>query len=146
MAKPGEQVSNPISGETVTFQRTSNGGPAKVIEFDLELRPVAAPGGMPHRHRPVEVFDVTSGELLALIAGQGLVRAKPGETIKVPRDRWHVIFAYKRTTAKVKITPGMHFDELIATGAAVGSGDVKPTTLRKLANLMREHDCVPRVP
>ena len=146
MAAPGEQVSNPITGETVTFRTTSNGGPAKVVELDLDLRPVSTPGGMPHRHRPAERFDVTKGELFAVVGGQGLVRAKAGETIEIPANRWHMIFSFKRSSARVEIAPGMHFDELIATGAAVAKGDLRGSTLRRLANLLREHAAVPRVP
>ena len=54
------------------------------------------------------------------------------------------IFPYPRRTthARVVIRPGMHFDELLQTMAAVSSGDLRPGTLRRLASLLREHGCI----
>ena len=101
---------------------------------------------MPHRHSPAETFEVSSGRLHAFIAGQGKISAGPGETIEVPPNRWHVVFALRQSRARVTVEPGMRFDDLIACGAAIGSGDVRPATLRRMGRLLREHDCVPRVP
>ncbi|MFL5830760.1 MAG: cupin domain-containing protein [Solirubrobacteraceae bacterium] len=133
---------NLLSGETMTFRQTSPETGGDVIELDLELRPLGAPGALPHRHLPEERFEIASGLLYVWIAGRPPTVARRGDVVVVPPGRWHYIVALRSTHARVVIRPGMHFDELLQTMAAVGSGDLRPGTLRRLAPLLREHGCI----
>jgi mannose-6-phosphate isomerase-like protein (cupin superfamily) len=133
---------NLLSGETMTFRQTSPETGGDVIELDLELRPLGAPGALPHRHLPEERFEIASGLLYVWIAGSPPTVARRGDVVVVPPGRWHYIVALRSTRARVVIRPGMHFDELLQTMAAVGSGDLRPGTLRRLAPLLREHGCI----
>jgi mannose-6-phosphate isomerase-like protein (cupin superfamily) len=139
--RPGSTVRNLLSGETITFRRTSGETAGEVVQTGLELRPLGAPGGLPHRHLPSERFDFVSGAPLVWIQGRPPRLARPGEVIEVPSRRWHFVLAFRRTRAEVSVRPGMRFDELLACGAAVGSGDLRPGTLRTLVRLLREHGC-----
>src|SRR5437763_7357023 len=85
----GQRVWNPITGETITFRRTSADSNGESIEFELELRPLGAPGGLPHRHLPAERFELSGGALCALIAGRPPQIARRGDVVEVPPNRWH---------------------------------------------------------
>jgi mannose-6-phosphate isomerase-like protein (cupin superfamily) len=138
----GHKATNWFSGETLTFRRTSVETAGELVELDLELRPLGAPGGLPHRHVVAEHFEFAHGALCAFIAGRRPRIVRAGETIDVPPNRWHYILALRRSRARVLISPGMHFDELLLVWAAVGRGDLRPATLRRLGPLLREHGCV----
>lgn len=146
--RPGQTVRSVLTGETMTFRRTSAETSGAVVDFELELRPLGAPGGLPHRHLPTERFEFVTGVVFAWIQGRrpGLIRA--GEVIEVPSQRWHYLLALGRVRAEVSVRPGMRFDELLACFAAFGSGDLRPGTLRTLGRLLRAHGCfgTPRAP
>jgi mannose-6-phosphate isomerase-like protein (cupin superfamily) len=145
---PGQTVRSVLTGEKMTFRRTSADTSGAVVDFELELRPLGAPGGLPHRHLPAERFQFVTGVAFVWIQGwrPGLIRA--GEVIEVPSQRWHFVLALRRVRAEVSVHPGMRFDELLACFAAFGSGDLRPATLRTLGRLLRAHGCfgTPRAP
>jgi hypothetical protein len=136
------RVRNLLTGETITF----TGVTGETLEFELALRPIGVPGGLAHRHRPTERVEVRSGTLLAFIAGFAPRLARSGDTVEIPSGRWHMLVGLTPSRARVSVRPAMHFDQLLACAAAVGSGDVRPGTLRRLDALLREHDCAPRLP
>lgn len=138
----GRKATNWFSGETLTFRRTSVETAGELVELDLELRPLGAPGGLPHRHVVAEHVEFAHGTVCAFIAGMRPRILRAGETIDVPPNRWHYILALRRTGACVRIRPAMHFDELLMVWAAVGRGDLRPATLRRLGPLLREHGCL----
>ena len=133
---------NPLTGETIVFR----GNTGDTLQFDLELRPLGAPGGVVHRHGVSEHIDVRSGELLALVQGRLPRRMRAGDALLVPGNTWHMLVALRRSSARVTVRPAMRFAEVLRCFAAVGSGDVRPQTLRRLNALLREHGCVPRLP
>jgi mannose-6-phosphate isomerase-like protein (cupin superfamily) len=138
----GERARNLLSGETMTFLRNGGDTGGDIVEMELDLRPLGAPGALPHRHLPEERFEISSGALYVWIAGRAPKIARAGDVVVVPSGRWHYIVALSSAHARVVIRPGLHFDELLQTWAAIGSGDVRPRTLRRLAPLLREHGCI----
>jgi hypothetical protein len=136
-----ERIRNPITGETITFTRDD-----QTLEFDVELRPLGVPGGMPHRHRPAERVEVQSGTLIAFIAGQRPRPARAGDTVDIPPNQWHMLLAVTRVRARTRVVPAMRFRELLEVSAAVSNGDVRLSTLRRLNELLHEHDSLPRPP
>jgi len=134
-------VRNVVTGEAMTFA----GVEGDTLGFALTLRPLGVAGGLPHRHRPGERIDVSTGVLVAFVAGRRPRRVRGGESVEIPPGRWHMLVALARATARVSVQPAMHFQELLTCSAAVGSGDVRPKTLRRLVALLREHDCLPRM-
>jgi len=142
MAPPGPS-GNIFTGEAMRF----TGVQGDTLEFELGLRSIGIPGGLAHRHRPSERVDVRSGVLVAFVAGRRPRRVRGGESVEIPPGRWHMLVAaLSPATARVSVHPAMHFQELLTCSAAVGSGDMRPRTLRRLDDLLREHDCVPRMP
>lgn len=135
----GQRICNRLTGETMTFRRTRAEGDE--LALDLQLRPLGAPGGAPHRHLVAERFELTQGTVWVFVAGQGVRLARAGDAIIVPSRRWHFVLAVRRTRAQVLVQPAMRFDELLAVWAAIGSGDLRPATLRRLLPLLREHRC-----
>lgn len=138
----GQRVRNRFTGETMTFRGTSDDSAGERVEFDLELRPLGAPGGAPHHHLPVERFEFTSGAAFVWIEGQPPRLVHAGDTFEVPSQRWHYVLALGRCRARVSIRPGMRFDELLVDMAALGSGELRPTILRRVLPLLREHGCL----
>lgn len=139
---PGQRVQNLFSGETMTFRQTSEASLGRVVELDLELRPLGAPGGLPHRHLVAERFEFSRGLAGAFIAGQRPRLVRGRGVVEVPPARWHFVLALRRTRARVYIVPGMRFDELLVVWAAIGHGDLRLRVLRRLVPLLREHGCL----
>jgi hypothetical protein len=139
---PATPVRNVLTGETMRF----TGVRGETLEFELALRPIGIPGGLAHRHLPSERVDVRSGELIAFVVGRRPRRVRSPDSVEIPSGQWHMLVALVPATARVSVHPAMHFQELLTCSAAVGSGDVRPSTLRRLDTLMREHDCAPRLP
>jgi mannose-6-phosphate isomerase-like protein (cupin superfamily) len=135
-------VQNWFSGETMRFRRTGADSAGEVIELDLELRPLGAPGGAPHRHVVAERYEFTSGRALVWIAGSPPRLVRSGDFVDVPPNRWHFIVALERTSATVSIRPAMRFDELLVEWAAIGRGDFRPKRIQTLIRLLSEHSCL----
>jgi hypothetical protein len=126
----------------MTFYGTSAESGGERIELELELRPLGAPGGAPHRHLPAERLELTRGMVCVWVAGRRPWLARPGDVIEVPSHRWHFLLALLPSHAHVSIRPGMRFDELLVRWAALGSGDLRPMAIRSVVPLLREHGCL----
>ena len=140
--RSGQRARSPLSGESLTFRRTSSETGGELIELELELRPLGAPAGLPHRHLVAEQFELVGGKLLVWIQARRPWIAYPGDVIEVPPARWHFILALQRSKANVTVRPGVQFDELLVRWAALGSGDIKPEHLRRIVSLLRLHGCI----
>lgn len=69
MAKRGQTIENPLTGERITWLRTAADSAGEVLEFDLSLSAGAAVSAE-HRHvRQVEQFSVSSGSLRVTVDG-----------------------------------------------------------------------------
>jgi quercetin dioxygenase-like cupin family protein len=89
MARIGQTVEQPLSGERLTFLETA----ATTNGVFLKVRIEMAPGGAlarPHVHpRADEEFEVVSGRVQLKSSGKSRV-ADPGEKIVVPRGADHI--------------------------------------------------------
>jgi mannose-6-phosphate isomerase-like protein (cupin superfamily) len=91
MAKPGDMLENPFTGQSLTFRRTAAETGGELLEVESSW----AGGGTepPEHHHPRqdEHFEVLEGELRARIAGsEQTVRA--GETLDVPAGTPHTMW------------------------------------------------------
>jgi quercetin dioxygenase-like cupin family protein len=88
MARVGETIENPVSGERITWRETAASSAGEVLAFDLELRPGAAVSAE-HRHlQQEERFAVTAGTIgLSIAAAES--RLEPGEEAVVPPGTAH---------------------------------------------------------
>jgi quercetin dioxygenase-like cupin family protein len=88
MARVGETIENPVSGERIAWRETAASSAGEVLAFDLELEPGAAVAAE-HRHlRQEERFAVTSGTIGLSISGEER-RLGPGEEAVVPAGTPH---------------------------------------------------------
>src|SRR4051812_4678769 len=85
VARVGQTITNPQTGEQITFRRISD----EVLELDF----VVAPGGAPaakHLHpRQVERFSVHAGSL-GITIGADELSIGPGEQATVPAGTPHI--------------------------------------------------------
>jgi len=88
MARQGEALENPVTGERIVFRRTTVESGGAVLSFEYFLR---AGGSVPLAHvhpRQEERFEVVSGRARIRV-GWRLLRASAGESVLVPRGAVH---------------------------------------------------------
>jgi mannose-6-phosphate isomerase-like protein (cupin superfamily) len=116
MAYAGQTISNPVSGERITFGATAADTGGELLAFDLELTPDGhVPGMHVHPHQE-ERFEVVSGTmrfrkgLRTIVAGAGdVVVVDPGTVHK---------FANGGDTparARVEVRPALRMEDLLTT-------------------------------
>ena len=136
MPDSGERITNPITGERIVFQRTTDETGGECLLMDVELRPGGIIAGAPHRHPFEERFHVTDGRLVGWIAGEGTFSHIAGDKFVVPADTDHLVMngAAALSRAQVEARPGKDFDRLLEVAFAFSSGRL--SLGRKLAGLM----------
>jgi quercetin dioxygenase-like cupin family protein len=98
----GDVIENPVTGERITFVRTSEQTGGALAELDLELSPTAFLAAE-HIHRSQEEkFQVLEGHVLVRCRGQESMSG-PGETVSVPPGAPHA-WAPHNGAARVRIT------------------------------------------
>ena len=88
MARAGQVIRNPATGETLTFVVTSADSDGRLLRVDVTADP-RRPGPPLHVHRGfVERYDVRAGRLRILLGGQERVLG-PEEGVEIPRGAAH---------------------------------------------------------
>jgi mannose-6-phosphate isomerase-like protein (cupin superfamily) len=112
MVEPGDVIENPVTGERITFLRTSAETGGAIAEMELELSP-AAQLAAEHIHlRQEERFEVVDG-LITVRCGGDESLAGPGETVVVPAGTPHAWAPAGDRGARVRLTfePGAGIEE-----------------------------------
>ena len=115
MVNAGDVIENPVTGERITFVRTSQRTGGAVAELDLELTPQAFLAAE-HIHRSQEEkFHVLEGHVLLRCRGEDSING-PGEAVTVPAGAPHAWAPHGDAGARLRITftPGAgieHFFE-----------------------------------
>ena len=116
MARVGEVITNPGTGERIEFLETRATTGGSRLELELTLAPKGRVGGLPHRHPATETVEVLEGVL------SGRVRARrvdvgPGGTIVLPAGVDHYLFneTDERVRARVTSTPACDFETFFET-------------------------------
>ena len=121
MIQPGDVIENPVTGERITFVRTSAPPVCALAEMDLELSPAAFLAAEHIHQRQEESFEVLEGLIRLRCRGEESVRG-PGETVVVPAGSPHAWAPDGDKGARVRITftPGagieQFFDEFFRLG------------------------------
>lgn len=116
MAYAGQILSNPVSGEIITFRKTAADTNGELLEIDLELSPDGhVPGAHVHPEQE-ERFHVTEGTMKFRLGLKTIV-AGPGETVIVPKGRVHRFANGGDTVAKarVQVVPALDMEQLFET-------------------------------
>ena len=120
MAFAGETITNPASGERITFLKTRSDTFGELLELELELTPDGhVPGA--HRHpEQTETFHVLDGTMKFRLGMRSIV-AGPGDTVEVPVGATHK-FANAGdgiARARVEVRPALRMEELLETSVAL---------------------------
>jgi quercetin dioxygenase-like cupin family protein len=93
MAKSGEVLENPASGQRISFRRTSGDTDGALLEVEsVYTKP--SPSRPPGHYHPAqeEIFRVLAGELHAVISGRSRT-LKVGETLVIAEGTRHEMWA-----------------------------------------------------
>jgi quercetin dioxygenase-like cupin family protein len=99
----GDVIENPVTGERITFVRTSEQTAGALAELDLQLSPQAFLAAE-HIHRSQEEkFQVLEGHALLRSGGDETISG-PGQTVTVPAGTPHSWAPHGGAGARVRIT------------------------------------------
>jgi len=116
MAYTGQTISNPVSGERITFLQTAQDTDGELLEFELELTPDGhVPGAHVHPAQE-ERFHVLSGRM-KFRRGWRRVVAEAGETVVVPAGTVHRFANAGDDVARcrVEVVPALDMEQLLET-------------------------------
>lgn len=154
MARAGQTIENPVSGERFTFLKTAADTNGELLRFELVLRPG---GRIPivHRHAAQEErFEIVSGTVRAL-HGRAWRDLSAGESIVIARGTAHVLRNESRTEARIigELRPAMHTEEVFEAMCALAqegkvskSGLPNPLRMAVLAHGLGQQDYAPAIP
>ena len=112
MVDVGDVIENPVTGERITFVRTSEQTGGAIAEMDLELSPTAFLAAE-HIHRSQEErFQVLDGHILLRCGGEESISG-PGDTVAVPPGTAHAWAPSGDAGARVRLTftPGAGIEQ-----------------------------------
>ena len=90
MARPGDTIENPLTGERVTFVRTTAATGGELLELELAW-PRTGPRTPPHLHPGMEErWTVLEGAGAFRVGDEPERRAGPGESVVAPPGTPHV--------------------------------------------------------
>jgi quercetin dioxygenase-like cupin family protein len=117
VARPGQTLHNPASGERITFRATAAQTGGELVAIDLDLPPGGRVPGPLHIHpHQEERFHVVAGRMRFRL-GRERVTAGPGETVVVPAGVRHDFANAGDTDARVRveIRPALKMESLFET-------------------------------
>jgi mannose-6-phosphate isomerase-like protein (cupin superfamily) len=116
MIRKGDTIHNPVTGERVTFLRTSRetNGESVFIEVELEPNGFVA---MAHVHpKQSERFEVVTGRL-GMKLGRRMLELGPGQSAivepGVPHKFWNA--GDSEATFRTEVRPALQFEQLLET-------------------------------
>ena len=116
MAYSGQTITNPVSGERITFLQTARDTDGELLEFELELTPDGhVPGAHVHPAQE-ERFHVLAGRM-KFRRGWRRVVAEAGETVVVPAGTVHRFANAGDEVAhcRVEVVPALDMEQLLET-------------------------------
>ena len=116
MAYTGQTISNPVSGEQITFLQTAADTAGEKLEFELALSPDGhVPGAHVHPEQE-ERFHVLEGTMKFRMGLRRIV-AHAGDTVVVPAGRAHPFANGGDETARcrVEVVPALDMEHLLET-------------------------------
>ena len=119
MAHAGQIITNPVSGERITFRKTSADTGGEYLEIDVELTPDGAVPGMHVHPHQEERFEILSGSV-RFRKGLKKIDAKAGDVVVVEPGKAHKFSNQgdEGAVMRVRVTPALEMERLFE--AAVG--------------------------
>jgi quercetin dioxygenase-like cupin family protein len=144
MIRSGQTIENPVTGERLTFHKTSRDTDGEYVLVEVALQPNAVVASAHVHPYQSERFEVTAG-MVGFRLGRKTIEASAGEVLVVEPGQAHKFYNAGNGEASFfcKISPALEFEQLIETMfglAADGKTSKKgmPNPLR-LAVIARHH-------
>jgi mannose-6-phosphate isomerase-like protein (cupin superfamily) len=120
MAYAGQTIENPVSGERITFTKTSADTGGELLAFDMTL---SVDGHVPGAHvhpEQEERFEIVSGTMKFRMNGKTIV-AGPGEVVVVPPGARHKFSngGDEEVEVRVEVRPALKMEQLFETTVAM---------------------------
>jgi quercetin dioxygenase-like cupin family protein len=120
MAYAGQTISNPVSGETITFVKTAADTNGELLEIDMTLD---ADGHVPGAHvhpEQEERFEVIAGTMEFRMGLKKIV-ARPGDVVTVPAGAVHRFRngGDEEARVRVQVRPALKMEELFEDTVAL---------------------------
>jgi quercetin dioxygenase-like cupin family protein len=151
MIRTGQTIENPLTGERVTFLRTSADTSGESVLIDVGVKPDGAVAAAHVHPYQTERFEVTGGKLEFRL-GRRKVLADAGDVVTVPPGTVHSFRNAGEGEARfvAEVTPALGFESFLETMFALAvdgktSKRGMPNPLR-LAVIANEHFDLVRLP
>ena len=122
MINCGDTLTNPITGESMTFVTTSRETGGEYVEIELRAEPDAFVAAAHVHPVQTETFEVIEGTLAVKVAGK-TVEATPGDVVVVESGQAHKWWngGDSELVFRCRISPALQFESLIDTMFALAS-------------------------
>jgi quercetin dioxygenase-like cupin family protein len=117
MARSGQVIDNPVTGERIIFRRTAADTDGEYLEMDL-IVPEATSVAVEHVHRSQsETIEVLSGSFAVTVGGSAWRVLGAGERVEIPADTAHAWRNDGPGAARVRGTlrPALEAEEFFET-------------------------------
>ena len=151
MIKTGQTLINPVTGERMTFIRTSADTGGEYVSIELVAAPDASVAAAHVHPSQVETFEVVSGTMGAKVAGKQIV-AQAGDTLVVESGQAHKWWnaGNDDLVFRCEIRPALQFESLIETMFSLAADGLTNTnglpSPFRLAVVARAHFDTVRLP
>lgn len=146
MAYAGQTLVNSVSGERITFRKTSAETDGEYLEIDVELTPDGAVPGMHVHPNQEERFEIISGSV-RFRKGLRKIDAKAGDVVVVEPGKAHKFEnnGEEGAAMRVRVTPALEMERLFETaiglaqdGRVTKKGMPKPLDLALFVNEFKD--------
>ena len=121
MINCGDTLTNPITGESMTFLKTSRETGGEYVEIELRAEPDAFVAAAHVHPAQTERFEVIEGTLAVTVAGK-TVEAEAGDILVVEPGQAHKWWnAGDGARLPLRVRPALQFESLIETMFALAS-------------------------
>src|SRR4051794_40500144 len=130
MARVGQTIEQPLSGERLTFLETAETTGGEFLKISMEMAPGGILGAAHVHPRAQEEFEIVTGRIQIKTSGKTRV-ADAGESISVPRGADHIWGNPFDEPATVAITlrPALKMETFFETAFGLASdGKLNPKT------------------
>jgi mannose-6-phosphate isomerase-like protein (cupin superfamily) len=116
MARPGDVIEHPISGETMVFLQTGEDTGGELLQVDLFVRPEGTPGASQIHPQQEKRFVVRRGWMMLRVDGKLQVLGAGDEAV-VPAGTPHVWWncGFDELNAILELRPAGRYEEVVST-------------------------------
>jgi quercetin dioxygenase-like cupin family protein len=116
MARRGDTIENPVTGERITFLATSRDTGGELLQLHWSLKPGGFLPGAHTHPRPEERFEIVSGTL-GIRVGRRKYRLGVGEAVVVPPGAVHALWNEGDEVSRglVQFRPALDMESVLET-------------------------------